>query len=359
MTEPDIGAARLKSQRLRGTAFTDAADVVAWLGAVQAQDYSGALWSIGLRLPTATEAAVQKAVFSGELVHTWAMRGTLHLLAAQDAAWMLALLRPRLIEANKRRYSELGLSEETLAEATALLAETVAGGGRHSRQEMRDVLQTAGIATEGQRLYYMLQRAGLENQICIAAQIKNQSHYGHPPAAKDVFEERNSALAELARRYFLSHGPATVQDFGWWSGLLVADARAGLEAIEGELASFDAAGKTYWMAPGLLGQVEAEPLAHCVPRFDEYIVAYGDRTPILADEYAAAWSASKGMLVPSILCNGQISGIWKGQRGKNKLEMSLQLFRPLAGAEREGVTESAERYGRFLDSDVMVTWAAE
>jgi len=166
----DIGVTRLANQRLIDRPFTQPAEVVAWLGAMQAQDYLGALWSIGLRMahtPTPpTEALIEQAIADRTIIRTWPMRGTLHFVAAADARWLLQLLTPRQIQQAAGRYRQLGLADRDFAQSQALFARVLQGDNELTRDELMQALEEAGIATTGQRGYHMLGRAAQDGLIC-------------------------------------------------------------------------------------------------------------------------------------------------------------------------------------------------
>lgn len=346
----NIAAQRLINQGFNTTMFQSPAEAVAWLVAIQAQDYAGAKWSTGLRLRGSSDESVEEAVTKKEIVRTWAMRGTLHFVAAEDAHWMLALLRPRIISKNGRRYRQLELDEATLARSNEVLARALGDGNRLDRQELREILENEGVSAEGQRLFYMLQHAALEGLICQGTAPKNKPLYSMlpPPLKPDRLLDRQEALGELAARYFTSRGPATLDDFVWWSGLLVADAKAGLESAKSKLVQETIDKKSYWLPQAVLALADSTPEVILLPGFDEYLVSYRDRSAAIPDAYAEAWSKSKAMFSPSILVRGQVSGLWKRALKKESVEITADLFRDLTAVEQIALEATAQAYGRFL-----------
>ncbi|MCX9077598.1 MAG: winged helix DNA-binding domain-containing protein, partial [Candidatus Methanoperedens sp.] len=232
---------RLHNQRLVRPGFDQPAEVVAWLGALQGQDYPGAKWSLGLRLVNGTDVQVEQAIADGHVVRTWAMRGTLHLVAAADVRWLVALVAPRIIAGNARRYRELELDEHTLARSSEVIASQLRQP--LARKALLAILEQNGISTKGQRAPYLLQRASLDGLIGQGVMQGRESVFFPLPDAKSRAPE--DGAAELARRYFASRGPATLKDFIWWSGLAAADARAGLEAVKSALAEMKIEGQSY------------------------------------------------------------------------------------------------------------------
>ena len=247
----DIAIERLYSQHIKNQKLKNPSELVNWLGVIQAQDYSGAKWSIGLRLHGITDKDVEQELKDRKLIRTWALRGTLHFVASADINWLLKLIAPRIIVRNNRRYRELKLDEATLSKSNNILKNALKDEKHLNRRELLAILEQKGISTVGQRAAYMLQRASLDGLICQTVTIKIiPSTYQWMNLNKHKALDRNDALVELAKRYFNSHGPATLKDFVWWSGLLVKDARAGLEGIKSTLKKEIIGEQTYWMSHG-------------------------------------------------------------------------------------------------------------
>src|SRR5580693_7398995 len=233
MLPRDIAHQRLINQQIAAPSHKKPCDVVAALGAMQAQDFLGALWAIGLRLPHATEAEVKQAIADRAIIRTWPMRGTLHFVAAADVRWMLELLTPRVIAGRASRHRAIGLDVPVFLRCEKLLVKALQGGHQVARGELLTLLERAGISTDGTRGYVILWRLAHERVICFGCHQGRQPSFAlldeWAPKAKSL--PRVQALAELALRYFTGHGPATLRDYVWWSGLKVADARAGLEMV--------------------------------------------------------------------------------------------------------------------------------
>ena len=246
----NITLERLAAQRLIGRAFRTPADVVRWFGAVQAQDYPGALWAVGLRTTGATEAAVERAVESRAIVRTWPLRGTLHFVAPEDVRWMVAHFAPRMIARAAQRFTQLELDRRTLSRSAAVVTKALQGGRQLSRPRLYQRLECAGIAVGEGRGLHILWKCAHDGLICFGAREGKQHTFAlldewlPPTRALD----RDEALAEIARRYFTSHGPATVSDFGWWSGLSASDARSALEMARPGLQSERIDDAVYWHA---------------------------------------------------------------------------------------------------------------
>ena len=223
-------AARLRNQHLARPQLT-AAEVVSSMAATQAQEYAFALWALGLRVPGATASTIERELETGAIVRTHPMRGTHHFVARDDIRWMLALLAPRGLQRIAPYLRTLGLDAAALSAATRALRGALEGGKHLIRSEVADVLRRAGISPDGQRLGFLIGHAELTGLVCSGAKRGKQITFAlldeRVPAQPAL--DRDAALAELARRYFTTRGPATLRDFVWWSGLTVADARAGTE----------------------------------------------------------------------------------------------------------------------------------
>ena len=346
----NIGRARLANQHISRPVFDDAADVVRSLGAVQAQDYLGALWALGLRSKRATEASVETAIERRAIIRTWPMRGTLHFVAAEDARWMLPLLTPRVIAGAASRFRQLELDDAVLIRSAKVVERAMTGQTCVRRDTMYELWNAAGIATHESRGLHILGYLAQTGLICFGPRDGKQHTFtlleewlpGSPAVARD------EALGALARRYFTSHGPATVHDFSWWSGLTVTEARAGLESVRPELEREDMGERTLWFAaaPSARGGAGA---AYLLPAWDEYTVAYRDRTDVLEARYAAKVNAGGGVLKPVIVIRGEVVGSWQRTIAKGRVSVKPLLFGRVGREDVAAIEKATARYGKFLE----------
>jgi DNA glycosylase AlkZ-like len=351
-----IVAERLSAQHLAGRGFRAPADVVRWFGAVQAQDYPGSLWALGMRTAGATEASVEEAVSNRAIVRTWPLRGTLHFAAPEDVRWMLAHFGPRTVARAAPRFKQLELDRRTLTRGAALIVKALEGGRRLTRPQLYVLMERAGIATRENRGVHILWKCAHDGLICFATRDGRQ----HTVALLDEWlppakiPARDEALAALAHRYFTSHGPATISDIIWWTGLAAADARSALEMARGDLQSERIDGAVYWRnersAPGVAPDKIVAAHAMLLPPYDEYTVAYRDRGAVLDPRHKAA--ARNGIFNPTIVVQGRVIGTWIRQQADHHVALTLKPFAPLRGASARAVTAAAERYGRFLGQPV-------
>ena len=238
-----------------------------------------------------------------------------------------------------------------------MLEDALQDGNHLNRRELLAILQKNGISTEGQRAPYLLQRASLDGLICQGGMHSNNNpifiSMDELPKIKPL--KHDKALAELARRYFTSHGPATLQDFVWWSGLLTKDAKAGLKATKSSFISETIDGKTYWYSPSKQDIEFSSPTAQLLPSFDEYIVGYKDRSASLEKVYSKNTSI-QNIMYPTIAIDGQIVGTWKRKFKKNEVIIDLKPAIQLNKAEKHALDITARYFGKFLKMYVQVNF---
>jgi Winged helix DNA-binding domain len=336
--------------------FSAPRDVVGWLGAVQAQDFSGAKWALGLRLQGSTEDEVEQAFTHGAILRTHVLRPTWHFVTPADIRWLLKLTAPRVHAANAHMYRKLELDNATFKRSHAALLRGLQGGHQYTRDELREGFRRAGITAGGElRMGYLMMRAELDGIVCSGARRGKQFTYALleervPPARTP---SRQEALAELARRYFTSRGPATVHDFAKWSGLTVTDARNGLESIKDLLHGEVRDRQTYWFPESTPATKMRSLKAFLLSVYDEYISSYKDRSAIVTAKFAAKLVAQGNALNYVVVIGGQIVGTWKRTFSKGAVTIEMTLFRPLNRTEEQAVTLAANRYGEFVGLAVI------
>lgn len=352
----EIAIQRLYRQQVAQTSFKLPGEVVAWLGAVQGQDYAGAKWSLGLRLPGSTEASIEQAIADKTIVRSWVMRRTLHFVATADIHWLLGLLATRNIANSARRYQELELDGFTLTHSNDILARALQGGKQLTRTELFAILEQNGISTKGQRGVHLLQRASLDGLIVQGVAQRNNPTFISldelPPPTRVL--TRGEALAELALRYFTSRAPATLQDFVWWSGLSNADAKAGLDAIQAQFLKKTMDGQTYWLSNSITTVQENSAMGYLLPGFDEYLLAYKDRSASLDVPHYKRLTPTNGMLPATIVIGGRVVGTWKRTFKKDKVIIEANPFTAFSGEENSAFNAAARRYGEYLNLSVIL-----
>ena len=346
-----LTALRLASQRIGASALSSPGDVVRWMLAMQAQDLPGAKWSVGLRAPLAGQAAVETSFGSGEIVRSWPMRGTLHVVPADDLGWMLALTAPRAIRSAASRRAALGIAETDVERAREIAVASLTGGRALTRDAILASIAAGGVSTEGQRGYHILWYLAQTGTLVLGAAQGRQQTFTllHEWVRAPRRLERDEALGELALRYFRGHGPATARDLARWSGLTMADVQRGLAVIGGLLAALELDGVRYHLAPETLAQAPAAARVHLLPGFDEYLLGYGDRSAALASEHGAAVvPGGNGMFKPTVVADGEVVGTWRRTVAGGEVVVEPLLWTPLRGGMRGALVEAVDAYGAFL-----------
>jgi hypothetical protein len=300
------------------------------------------------------------------IVRTWCMRGTLHLLATEDFGWLMPLLGPVFVRKSRRRYAQLGLTEEVCTKATRAIGGILGEQGPLTRAELAGQLAAQGLPTEGQAAYHLLRRAGLEGAICFGPERAGEPTYvpvedwlriGGWMAGIDP-------RAELVRRYLAAYGPAGPEDLAAWSGLPVSEARAGFESVVDELLEVEVNGSPAWILKGRaawLGEPrEAGVVVRLLPSYDTYLLGYGSRHLTVPQRYAKRVHPGGGVLRPTLIVDGCAVGTWKLKRGGAGLVVIVEPFEQLSVQVAAALEDEVQDLGRFykLDATLSVTMAA-
>ena len=352
----DIPRYRLHNQFLSQTKFTEPHQVVECLGAVQSQDYGGGKWALGLRMNNASDTALEQAFNEGKILRTHILRPTWHFVSPQDIRWILSLSAPRVHAANGFMYRQQGLDRAIIQKSYGVLEKVLQGNKHLTRTELGSALEQAGIKeAKSIRLGYFMMSAELDGVICSGARKGKQFTYallGERAPNAGVLK-REEALAELTRRYFATRGPATLHDFTWWSGLTMAEAKEGIEAVKSQFISEEIDGKIYWFASSLSPVWEPSPTAHLLPNYDEYFIGFKDRSAIgeIASK-AEITSDDPSFLANVIILDGQLIGGWKRTLKKNSVHVEFMFITELTKAQEKAVEKAASQYGAFLQMPV-------
>jgi hypothetical protein len=344
---------RLANQGLIQPEFNSPAEVVHWMGAVQAQDYLGSLWEIGLRMRGATERLIEQAIEARKIIRTWPMRGTIHFVPAEDASWMVRLMGPRVTARIQSIYRKAGLDENAFAHSHEVIVRALEGGKRRTRKDLYAQLEAEGIATADGRGLHIIGYLARQGLICFGPRQGRQPTFTlldeWVPRARNL--EGEEALAEIALRYFRSHGPATIRDFVWWTGLQVAEAQVGIEAVNPKLLEETIDGMTYWSAETRFGEWESSQELFILPSYDEYLVSYKDRSAALNPQYKWLLKA-ENHLRSTIIIDGQVIGNWKRTFKKGAVKIEARFARDLSSSERQRYEDAVHCYAKFLEKPV-------
>ena len=337
-------------------------EVVTHLGAMQAQDNASGMWSLGLRLLGSTVTDVTAALEQREALRTWPMRGTVHLVPARDARWMLATTGVRTLRARAGRRAELGLDDSVAERAMDVMGQELAGGGRMSRSALLDAVTRRDIPISGQLGYHLIVYASLRGLIATAPDVDGEQTFVLLDEwVPNPFErEGDDALATLATRYFRSHGPTTMKDFAGWTGLTLADSRRGVAAAGDALATADHAGVPVHLDPQLLDAHAALPPddeVHALPGFDEYLLGYKDRRLMLEPgDLDAVVPGGNGIFRSTFVRGGRVLGTWTRATKGKKAVVTVIPLRPLGTRDRQAVEESLRPWAQFAGVSLEVMW---
>jgi hypothetical protein len=338
-------AARLRSDRLRAQRLTpDVAaatpvDAVRHLIGIQAQLPSAATLAIRARTAGSRAAQVEHdAAPGGPLVRTWLMRGTLHLAAADDIGWLLAVLAPTVLRASRRRHTELNLDPATVARSADVLVQLLEDG-LATRAELFAGLARHGIDPAGQRGIHLIRHAALLGLLhCGPDRGREQTWLLSRPGPAPV--DRDQALSELANRYQQGYAPADPHDLAAWSGLTVADA---------------------WQAWRLAGALPSEAghrgstrsTVRLLPHFDPYLLGYASRDHVVLVEHMRRVWTGGGYVLPTMIVGGRAVGIWRSAARRGRLAVTVTPFdaRPLDARVSAAIGAEVADIGRFLRRD--------
>lgn len=345
-----LTALRLNALGIAPPAGASPTGTVRGLLALQAQDYSGALWSIGLRTPGSTVASVEAAHHGGEIVRSWPFRSTLHLVAAEDLGWMLELTADREIQKAAGRHRQLELAATDFDRAERIARERLHGGARLERRDLLAAFVQGGLDIAGQRGAHLLGYLAQRGVTVLCAQ-NTWTLLGDLVRAPRLLD-RPAALAELARRYLTARGPASDRDLAWWSGLTLTEVRTAIASVADEFDRLELDGVTYLMRPGT---EEAAGGVHLLPGFDEYMLGYGDRSaPLAGRPLEHIVPGKNGMFLATIVVDGRIVGTWRRTVRASGVEILPQPWMPLDTSARRGIEKSAERYAEYLGTPVTM-----
>ncbi|HET7465867.1 MAG TPA: winged helix DNA-binding domain-containing protein [Candidatus Dormibacteraeota bacterium] len=357
----DLVARRLRAHRLIGEPFASAKEAVAWFGAVQSQDYPAAKWAVGQRVSEAIDADLDRAFDKGDILRTHVLRPTWHFVLPADIKWIQELTSSRVLAGLAGRHRQLELDSRTKDRAADVFGEALAGGRFLTRPELGEALKAQGVNADGQRLPHLIAAAEHANVITSGPRRGKQFTYAllaeRAPKARKL--DRDQALEELTIRYFRSHGPAQLKDFGWWSGLTVLEIRKGIDLAGNKLQRERIDGADYWSGGDAGARSRNSKAAHLLPNFDEYTVAYRDRIAVLdpaipydgkSFAYYRDASPMGGVLSNIVTIGGRVRGAWSRRVEPKGVRVDVKLLTALTPVEASAVKRAAAKLGTFLGS---------
>ena len=354
----EIAYRRLANQHVSGSPLPDPVAVVAHHGAMQAQEYAVAKWSVGQRTTGVTDTEVQAAIDDGRILRTHALRPTWHFIAARDIGWIQALTGPRVHAFNAYYYRTHQMDDAFAATTNALITGALRGGNYLTRKELAAVLAGAGIEATGNKLAYIVLRAELDGLIANGPMRAKQHTYAliSERAPDAITLTPDEALAELTRRYFASHGPATVKDFAWWSSLTQSQIKKGLALVGSGLESFELDGLRFWYAPAPAPPPPPRPDVSLLQGYDEYFVAY-TATRWVSNLAGRELSApNENTLVHAVTVDSQVRALWRRIVEPKRQLAELTVNGSLTATQRKAVEKAFGRYAAFTGVPVTIAW---
>jgi hypothetical protein len=405
--DPDtVVRLRLHNQMLRGPAAASPEAALRNLLAVQSQEFAYARWTLAQRTsaqvnpaygnpvpgspaqgspaqakpaPAVSAAAIEQAVADGRILRTHILRPTWHFVHREDLRWLLALSAPRLHQGNAGMYRQTGIDAATAARSAKVLAGAVEGGHHLTREQLAARLKGAGFTGKGLELAYLIMHAEISGVLVSGSPVRSaggalKQTYAlfdeRVPSGPEVPPTRAEALAELARRYFTSRGPATVKDCADWSGLTMAEVRQGLQvALDSDPDTLDTAvidGTVFHFRAGMDAGADPrgsrggeildgqEPRIDLIQCYDEYVMGYTATRHYLGGR-APAFPLS-GAPIHVVLLDGRMVGSWRHTLLPGRCELDILLFDPASpgqpvqqkSAGDDAVDTAVSRYAAFL-----------
>lgn len=349
ISKNSIADFRLANHQLSSTDYTKPCQIVAHFGAMQAQDFASGKWAIGARLDGCTEEQIHEAFNKGEILRTHILRPTWHFVVPENIRWMLQLSAKRIIQSMKSRDRELGLYDEVYATCFRMIEKAFEKDDNITRDGLLKILHDAEMKVNSSQMNHIVIAAEANAIICSGVMCGKTQTYAllekRVPPTKPLCKEET--LAKLAQIYFSGHGPATLHDFVWWSGLSVGEARQGLEAIQADFVSETIDRQKYWIPNIHLQQPDKNRQLHLLPAFDEYIVGYKDRTAVLTSENHRKAISSNGVFRPVVIKNGKAISLWKkATSGKNFI--TLAPFEPIDHETQQQIDTATRRFQAFF-----------
>jgi hypothetical protein len=350
MNSSDIRLLRLQNQHLIGKKFKLPSEVVGHLGAVQAQDYFGSMWSVGQRMENATESMIEEAFNSGAIIRTHIMRPTWHFILPEDLIWMQELTKHRVKQLMNTYNKKLELTDEVFQKSNKIIVKSLQNNNYLSRQELKKILEGIGIKTDVQRLAHIIMYAELDALICSGPRRGKQFTYAlvNERIQRSKKLNHDEALALLTLKYFQSHGPAQIKDFSWWSGLTMKESTEGVELIKSKLRADVIDGKTYFSNLTTNYEIPTSSPAFLLSIYDEYTIAYKDRSALGGERFIEQFISMGNLLTAVMILNGEVVGTWKRKLTKGSVEVVLRPLRKLTKLENDAFAVAIIKYGEYL-----------
>jgi hypothetical protein len=355
MTPSAISYQRLLNQQVNGTGYNTVGELVHWMGAIQAQDYAMSKYAISMRTKNATNPTIENAINKGEIIRTHVLRPTWHFVAAEDARWMLELTAKNLNRAMSSNNKRLELDEKVFTKCNSLIEKLLRDGKHLTRKEIMAVLEKKGIATNDLRAGHIMFRAETELIVCNGIKRDKQFTYAlfNERVAPSTKLNREEALAAMAERYFRSHGPATLQDFAWWSGLSVTDAKTALELVQSKLNSEKCQEDIFWFVEKTASSKKKTDKIFFLPSYDEFLISYKSRAVSIDPKHTSQTFTNNGIFNPVIVQNAKVIGLWKPEY-KKEILVKTQFFSRPSESQKRLCANAVQSFEKFINKKVQM-----
>jgi hypothetical protein len=326
------------------------------MGAMQAQDLQMSLWAVGLRMRTGNMDSIASALNRGTILRTHVLRPTWHLVPARDLGWMLDLTATQVRKGVAARHRQLGLTPRAIGKSHTIIERTIARLGVATRAQSVEALIHGGFSTGDNRMAHLFMLAELDQIICSGPIVDNEPTFAlmSDRVARPIHKDRDDALETLLTRYLNGHGPATLKDYAWWSGLAMADVRRSFEIVRRRFAISRVDGVDYWYRPDLRDSAGRNDAVFLLPAYDEFTIAYADRSASIVGSRARAISGN-GVFRPMVVVDGKVVGTWRREQTKAGATIQVSVFERPSGACRAGLERAAERYAAFRGGAMEVS----
>ncbi|PKB16629.1 winged helix DNA-binding domain-containing protein [Flavobacterium sp. 5] len=356
MTHQEIANYRLASQKIFKMTQQTPQEIVRHLGAMQAQDYAMAKWAIGSRCD-ASEKSIEEAINSGEIIRTHILRPTWHFVAAEDIRWMLALSAPQVKKFTASAAKKYGFDDKKLDQTNSSIEKLLAGNNHLTRDEIMQELDIKKTSSQDFLSAVIMMNAELDGLVCNGRMKGKQITYAlldERVLKSEMKLTTEEALAKLAKRYFESHGPATLLDFSWWSGFSIAIIKSVINLIESELDSIEINNQKYWFRLDVIDIDNFHESVHFLPAFDEILISYKTREASILLEHQPKAFTNNGIFKPVILENGKVIGTWKRTIKKDHMKVETQFFTVTDEAKKSIVFEEIKHFENYLETKVII-----
>lgn len=336
-------SARLLNQQLSCPQFTAPHDVVAWMGMMQAQDYRMMRWAVAMRSSRPSASAFERDFNEGRIIRTHLFRTTWHLVPGEDFGWMLELCRESALRGLRGWMNANGVSipEPEQYAVQQVFADVLSKNRSVLKSDFAAALDDRGMGMPDQRLSYHIRLAEYAGMLCSGdlTPLKKTYSLVADKLPQTRLLPREEAVALLARKYFQSHGPATLEDFAWWCGLGLIACRKGMDALGAELV------RERWKGLDLFSHRDSRTRGyrsgrvHLLPPYDEYLIGYKSRQVVLHPDHSHRAHNARGIFWPVVLQDGEVIGNWNLSSGK----VAVDIFHPDIPLNEEALDKEAAR----------------